>query len=74
MKLTDRSRAILAARRERKRMEADGYALAEVCWELHRGGKTDHRLDDVQIAAFDGKSVWYRVKGPNETSPRNHNT
>ncbi len=61
MLLTETSKAILFARRERRRMEAAGYRMVEVDWSMHRGARMDHKLVDVQIA-YDGKSVWFKTE------------
>lgn len=60
VKMTRFSRDALAYRRERKKMESDGYFSAEVDWRLDRGlGTTHGHLLDVKIAA-DGKRVWVK--------------
>jgi len=58
--MTAFTRSALAHRRERKRMESEGYFNVEVDWRLDRGlGMTHGRLIDVKIAA-DGKRVWVK--------------
>jgi hypothetical protein len=68
MKVTQTTRGILAARKERARMQAAGYRQAELDWSLVRGAyyETQHRITDVVIAE-DGKSVWFKTNIPSAT-------
>lgn len=61
MKVTDFTRGALAFRRDRRDMQALGYQWTEGSWELHRGGKTDHRIVDVRISV-DGKYIWFKTE------------
>lgn len=51
MRVTERTRSILAFRRQRRDLLAKGYEKAhEPLWELHRGGRYNERIIDVQIS------------------------
>lgn len=65
MKVTDVTREVLNARRERRRLLAAGYEFQEGPWELHRGNRMNHRIVDVRISAS-GKDIWVK------TEPRPH--
>lgn len=65
MKLTDLTRSILTARRQRSHLESHGYEeIGERggrLWELHRGCRMDHRIVDVVVAA-DGKTLFAKIE------------
>ncbi|WP_341909613.1 hypothetical protein [Ferrovibrio terrae] len=60
MKVTARTRSILAARREQRAMRRAGYFSIEADWEMHRGAKSNHVILDVQISA-DRRHLWVRT-------------
>lgn len=64
MKLTPFAKSALAVRRERRDMPKEGWEPVgeggSALWELYRGGRTDHIITDVRIAA-DGKSLWIKT-------------
>ena len=64
MKLTEATKQILAARRQRRDLLAVGFEeLGEGggrIWELHRGARVGQRIRQVEIA-LGGKSVYVRV-------------
>jgi len=62
MKVTDRTRRVLAFRREKKRLLALGYRQHETDWEIHRGGKSGQIILDAVISC-DGTYVYTKI-GP----------
>lgn len=65
MIVTKHTRRWLAIRRDRRRMEAAGYRLHEVDWEILRGGRQTEVIIDVKISA-DGKHVWTKLGKPGD--------
>lgn len=64
MKVTDRTRKALAARRELRRMTALGYRRHETDWEVNRGlGQTHKVITDAKISAC-GKYVYTLIGDP----------
>ena len=57
MRVTPRTRDLLAARREARKLQAQGYRRHETDWEIHRGARYRDVIIDVQISV-DGKYVW----------------
>lgn len=62
MKVTDWTRRLLGARREKRDMEAAGYRLHETDWEIVRGPRIGDRIVDVKIS-HNGTAVWTKL-GP----------
>ncbi len=64
MKFTAHTARVLAARRMRKRLIADGYEEVGEgggkLWELHRGYRYGHIITDVKVGP-DGKSVFIKT-------------
>lgn len=60
MKLNDFARQTLAARRQRKKLLAEGYVETEPHWEIVRGAKTDYEIIDAQISA-DGRTIFTKI-------------
>jgi hypothetical protein len=64
MKVTARTIRALAARREARELQSQGYRRHETDWEIHRGlGRTDEVIIDVKISAC-GKYVWTKLGKP----------
>lgn len=61
MKVTAITRAVLAFRREERRLKAAGYVLREIV-APHTSGR-DRVIVDVQIAC-DRKHVWVKLEDP----------
>jgi hypothetical protein len=72
MRVTQATRNLLAIRRQRRRLFAAGYEeITERggnLWELHRGGRQDHRIVDVQIGV-DGRSLFAKVEAQQWREP-----
>ena len=68
MKVTDRTRDVLAFRRQRRDLEAKGYRMHETDWEIHRGGASLHgeRIVDA-IVSVDGMYVYTLLSGAAST-------
>lgn len=62
MQVTEYTKGALKVRREAKKLSADGYQKAEVCWKILRGSDHDKVITDVKISAC-GKYVWYKIGG-----------
>lgn len=64
MKVTGFTRQAMAVRKDIRDMERDGWEFVGEgggrLWELERGGRWDHIIVDVQIAAS-GKGVWIKT-------------
>lgn len=61
MKVTARTRRVLAWRRQKRDLMAQGYwHLTEPCWEIVRGDRQKQIITDVQIST-DGKSLYFRL-------------
>ena len=70
MRVTDRTRNILALRREHRRLTALGYRRHETDWEIHRGGAAIHDavILDAKVSA-DGIHVYTLVGDPETKQP-----
>ena len=62
MRVTTRTRRILATRREERDFKRLGYRKHETDWEIHRGHRTGDVIQDVKIS-MDGRHV-YTLVGP----------
>ncbi len=64
MKVSSFTRCALAIRRDRRTMERGGWEFVGEgggrLWELYRGGRGDHRIVDVRIAAC-GRALWIKT-------------
>ena len=60
MLVTDRTREILAYRREMRDLYKQGYRQHETDWEIVRGGRMKEKILDVKISR-DGKSVYTKI-------------
>ena len=63
MEMTDRTRRILAIRREERRLKAEGYRKHETDWELRRGGRYRDVIVDAKISIC-GHYVWTKLGRP----------
>jgi hypothetical protein len=65
MKVTDRTRRVLAHRRAIRRLEADGYEEVNShggrLWELDRGWRQKYEITDVVIGP-NRKTLWVKVE------------
>lgn len=50
MKVSDFTRRALAIRRERRRLEAEGFRRHETDWEIHRGDRRGEVIVEVRIS------------------------
>ena len=64
MKVSTLTRETLRVRRTKRDLELHGFEeIGErggKLWELHRGGRTDHVITDVEIGP-DGKTLFIRT-------------
>jgi hypothetical protein len=61
MRVTDRTKSILACRRQRRELIAAGWDhVSDPVWEIDRGGRWDEVIIDVKIAT-DGKSLYVKT-------------
>jgi hypothetical protein len=64
MRVTDFTRSALAVRRDHRDREREGWEYINEnggnLWELHRGGRWDHRIVDVRVSAC-GKALWIKT-------------
>ncbi len=63
MLVTDRTRSVLAFRRQRRDLLKQGYRQHETDWEIHRGGRLKERILDVKISV-NGKYIYTRIGLP----------
>lgn len=65
MKVSHRTRVLLAIRREQRRRLHDGWEYVGEgggsLWELKRGVRLSHRITDAAVAV-DGKGVWVKIE------------
>lgn len=64
MKFTDRTKRVLAFRKEERQLLKAGYRRHETDWEIDRGGLQDHIIVDVKISV-NGKYVYTKLGKPN---------
>lgn len=65
MKVTENTKAILKHRRADREMQNQGYEhCKEPIWQLHRGGRQNDRIVDVQID-MTGKGIWIKTEKAN---------
>jgi hypothetical protein len=57
VKVTEKTRIALRARREERVLRAAGYRKHETDWELHRGFFRDHVIVDAKVSVC-GKYVY----------------
>lgn len=57
------AREIIAARRERARLEQSGFTYHEPIWEIVRGGHWRRVILEVRISKS-GKGLWIRTGEP----------
>lgn len=64
MKVNGFTKQALRIRREKRDLERTGWELVGEgggrLWELHRGGRFNHSIVDVRIAAC-GKALWIKT-------------
>ncbi|MGB0662821.1 MAG: hypothetical protein ACPGMR_03425 [Pontibacterium sp.] len=60
MRVTDRTRKALKARKERRELEKQGYRKHETDWEIHRGNKRDQKIIDAKVSIC-GKYVYTKL-------------
>ena len=56
------TKSCLAFRRQRKKLESQGYRMHETDWEILRGGRWNEVIVDVQISSC-GRYVYTKL-GP----------
>lgn len=65
MKVTSRTRAVLAARRQQRDLYAKGYEYVGErggnLWKLYRGGRVGHRIVDA-IVDVAGLGVYVKIE------------
>jgi hypothetical protein len=54
---------VLAIRREKRKLESEGWRIHETDWEIHRGHRIGEIITDVRVSA-DGRHVWTKLSGP----------
>lgn len=64
MIFTEFTRKCLAFRRERKKLESQGYRMHETDWEIHRGSKFNEKIVDAKVSV-DGMYVYTKL-GPKQ--------
>lgn len=76
MKVTEHTRDALRCRRERRRLEAEGFEEVGErggnLWQLHRGSRQDHVIVDVRIAP-EGKSLFIKTVPVPRCEPKSRN-
>lgn len=60
MRVTSSTRRVLAARRQRRDLEAAGYRMHETDWEIHRGAEFGKRIVDA-VVSVDGLYVYTKL-------------
>ncbi len=65
MQVTEFTRNALKVRRDRRDRRREGWEFVGEgggnLWELNRGGRWNHRIVDVRVAAC-GKAVWVKTE------------
>jgi hypothetical protein len=60
VKVTEFTRNALAFRRQKRRLEAEGYRMHETDWEIHRGFRYDERIVDAKVSVC-GRYVYTKL-------------
>lgn len=63
MKVTDITRSALAVRRERRKLEREGFRRHETDWEIHRGMRIGEVIVEACISVC-GRYVYTRLGIP----------